>query len=149
MPTWVLHGAPGVGKTYFAEILSQTFFKKALLKINGAEYSMGDRQINKLIGSSVGTVGSEEQRSILTKFVRENPQGGLIVIEEADYLHSDIINFLTNMITDKKFSDGLGIEYDVSNFCHSIEYKYWPRAHDSWRRSANGLGTVSYQKRET
>ena len=116
VPTWVLHGPPGVGKTYFSEILSKVFFKDALLKINGAEYSVGDRQLNKLVGSPVGTVGSEQQRSILTKFIRENPHGGLIVIEEADYLHSDIINFFTNLITDKKFSDGLGIEYDVSKF---------------------------------
>ena len=116
VPTWVLHGPPGVGKTYFSEVLSRVFFKSAMLKINGAEYSVGDRQLNKLIGSPVGTVGSEQQRSILTKFIRENPHGGLIVIEEADYLHSDIINFFTNLITDKRFSDGLGIEYDMSNF---------------------------------
>ena len=116
VPTWVLHGPPGAGKSYFSEILSKVFFKGALLKINAAEYATGGRQISKLIGSPPGTVGSEEQRSILTKFIRENPHGGLIVIEEVDYLHSYIIDFFTNIITDKKFSDGLGIEYDVSKF---------------------------------
>ena len=116
VPTWVFHGPPGAGKTYFAEVLSQVFFKDSLLTINGGEYSVGGRQLSKLIGSPTGTVGSEQQRSVLTRFIKENPHGGVIVIEEADYLDSEIVRFFTNLITDKKFSDGLGIEYDVSKF---------------------------------
>ena len=69
-----------------------------------------------LIGSPVGFVGSEEQRSLLTKFITDHPRGGIIRIEEADYLHQDVIQLLTNMITDRKFTDGIGKEWDMSNF---------------------------------
>lgn len=116
MSAMVVFGPPGGGKSYLAEQLSKHFFNGAMLTINGAEFKNGGLELNKLIGSPVGTVGSEKQRSILTKFIKENPGGGLIKIEEADYLHQDVIQLLTNMITDKKFVDGLGKEWDTSRF---------------------------------
>lgn len=116
VPTWVMHGPPGVGKTYLSEVIAETFFKGAVLKINSVEYSEGGLSLNKLIGSPTGTVGSEEQRSIIAKFLKDNPQGGVMVFEEADYLHSDVLKMLANAITDKKFVDGLGNEYDLSRF---------------------------------
>ncbi|MFL5812614.1 MAG: AAA family ATPase [Bdellovibrionia bacterium] len=116
MTAVVAFGPPGGGKSYGAESVAKHFFNNAMLTINGAEFKNGGLELNKLIGSPVGTVGSEQQRSILTKFIQEHPAGGVIKIEEADYLHHDVVQLLTNMITDKKFTDGLGKEYDASKF---------------------------------
>lgn len=117
MSALVNFGPPGGGKSYGAEMIAKHFFDNAMLTINGAEFtSNGSASINKLIGSTTGYVGSEEQRAILTKFIIDHPQGGVIKIEEADYLHEDVIRLFTNMITDKKFMDGLGKEWNTSKY---------------------------------
>ncbi len=109
-------GPPGAGKSYLAETISEIFFGDALLTLYGGDYKNGGLELNKLIGSPSGTVGSEEQRSVLTKFFAENPNGGVIVLEEGDYVHQDVYQFLTNMITDRKMTDGLGQEWDTSKY---------------------------------
>lgn len=117
MTALVNFGPPGGGKSYGAEMIAKHFFDNAMLTINGAEFSNGGTGAeSKLIGSPTGHVGSEEQRAILTKFIKDNPQGGVIKIEEADYLHQDVIRLFTNMITDKRFMDGLGKEWQTSKF---------------------------------
>lgn len=117
MTALVNFGPPGGGKSYGAEMIAKHFFNKAMLTINGAEFSNGGTGAeSKLIGSPTGHVGSEEQRAILTKFIKDNPQGGVIKIEEADYLHQDVVRLFTNMITDKKFMDGLGKEWETSKY---------------------------------
>lgn len=117
MTAIVNFGPPGGGKSYGAEMIAKHFFDHAMLTINGAEFTAGgSASENKLIGSPTGYVGSEEQRAILTKFIKDNPQGGIIKIEEADYLHQDVIRLFTNMITDKKFMDGLGKEWETSRY---------------------------------
>ena len=109
-------GPPGGGKSFIAEQIAKYFFNGAILVINGGEYKTGDLGINKLIGSPTGTVGSEEQRSPLTKFISENPQGGVIAIEESDYMHQDILQFFTNMISKREFKDGLGQTWKTDKF---------------------------------
>ena len=117
MATWVLLGPSGADKTYFSEIFAEVFFNGALLKINADEYQEQGLALNKLIGFPKRTVGLEEQiRSILIKFIKDNPSGGVIVFEKADYLHPDVFWFLSSMITDKGFQDRLGVFYDTSNF---------------------------------
>jgi ATP-dependent Clp protease ATP-binding subunit ClpA len=111
----VAFGPPGAGKSYGAEKIAEHFFNNAVVTLNGAEYKNGGLELNKLIGSPPGTVGSEDRRSILTKALKENPNGFILKIEEADYLHRDVIQFLTNFISNKKFTDGLGHEWDTSN----------------------------------
>ena len=116
MRAWVLFGPPGGGKSYGAEKIAEHFFGGAMLEIDGSDYKKGGSELNTLKGSPPGYVGSEEQRSILTKFFVDNPNGGIILIEEADALHQDVIQVLTNMITAKKFTDGLGQQYDTSRY---------------------------------
>lgn len=115
MSARVLFGPPGAGKSFAAEKVAEHFFDGATLTINAADYKDGGLGLNKLIGSPTGTVGSEEQRSILTRFMSDNPRG-IIVIEEMDYAHQDLIKFFTNIISDGTFTDGLGKEWDTSQY---------------------------------
>lgn len=116
MMAQVLLGPPGAGKSYLPEVMAKHFFNNKPLVVNLAEYSEGGLSLNKLIGSPTGTVGSEEQRSVLTKYIKDNPRGGIIVFEEADFGHKDVFNFLVDMITSGKFTDGLGQEYKTDRF---------------------------------
>ncbi|MBP9680570.1 MAG: AAA family ATPase [Bacteriovorax sp.] len=116
MTSFVFAGPPGGGKSFLAEQMAEKFFDGALLTINAGELGQGGMAISKLIGSSAGYVGSREQHSILTKFFADNPKGGIIKIEEADYLAHDIIQLFTNMITDRKVMDGLGKEWDTGKY---------------------------------
>lgn len=109
-------GPPGGGKTYLAEMLAKHFYNGSLLPINSGMFSEGDFPLNTLLGSPTGVVGSEEQRGMLPKFVRENPNGGVIVFEEADYLPQQVIDFLIDTITRKEFTDQLGQVWRMDNF---------------------------------
>lgn len=116
MTSFIFAGPPGGGKSFLAEQMAENFFDGALLTINAGELGQGGMAITKLIGSSAGYVGSREQHSILTKFFADNPKGGIIKIEEADYLSHEIIQLFTNMITDRKVMDGLGKEWNTSKY---------------------------------
>ncbi len=115
MTSTIVFGPPGGGKSYGAEQVSQAFFGGKPLELNGADFKKPS-DVTKITGSPPGYVGSEEQRSVFTKFIKENPNGGIILIEEADYIHPDIMELFTNMITSKSFRDGLGVEYDMSKY---------------------------------
>ena len=112
---WIKFGPPGGGKSYGAKEVAKNFFNGALRTLNGADYK-DVQAINKLAGSAPGYVGSEQQRSPITKFLKENPSGGIILFEEVDYIHPDVMEFLTNTITSKKFRDGLGKEWDLGKY---------------------------------
>lgn len=76
----ILAGPPGGGKSYFTDKMAEVFFETKPLVLNGGDYSEGGLGLNKITGSPPGTVGSEQQRSVFTKYIKENPSGGVIVI---------------------------------------------------------------------
>ncbi len=115
IPSLLLMGPPGGGKSFLPIVISDVFFKNTPIVINTAELVSGGMALNKLIGSVSGTKDSREP-GILTKALRSMPQGGLIVFEESDYLPPDLLKFLVNTMTSKKFRDGMGNEYDISKF---------------------------------
>jgi hypothetical protein len=116
MDAELMFGPPGSGKSYVPEKVAEIFFDTKPLILSCAEYSEGGLGLNKMIGSPTGTVGSEEQRSVLTKYIKDHPRGGVIVLEEADLAHQDVFNFLVNWFSSKKFTDGLGQEWNTERF---------------------------------
>ncbi len=115
MTSTIVFGPPGAGKSYGAQKIADAYFDGAVLELNGADFKKPS-DVNKITGSPPGYVGSEQQRSVFTKFIKENPNGGIILIEEADYIHPDIMELFTNMITSKEFRDALGKDYDVGKY---------------------------------
>ena len=116
--TLAVFGPPGAGKSRLVEMIAKHFYgdQKAVLTMNGADFKNGGLEINKLIGSPPGTVGHDEQRSLLTKFIADYPKGGLPVVEEADYLHQDILQFWDNVITKREFPDSMGKTWNLDNY---------------------------------
>lgn len=108
-------GAPGGGKTFAAEQLAKIFFDGAILRLNGADYKEAHAK-SRATGSPPGYVGYKERTSVFTKFFADYPNGGVIKIEEADYLNQDMIQMLVNMISDKEFIDPHGHSWNTSQY---------------------------------
>jgi len=115
MLTQVLLGPPGGGKTYLANVISNRFFNTDALIINMAEYSEGGLSKNTLISSPSGTRDSDEPGRLID-YIRKNPLGGVVILDEADLGHKDILDLFVGMITNKQVSDGLGRVYNTERF---------------------------------
>lgn len=115
MEAYLLMGPPAGGKTFAAELIAEIFFDGAILRMNGAEYK-DENAKNKAIGAPPGYVGFKERVSVFTQFFSDHPEGGVIKVEEADYLNQDMIQILTNMITDKEFVDSYGNTWKTDQY---------------------------------
>jgi len=77
-----LVGTTGTGKTETAKALAKSLYRsesRALVLDMGKIIYEGE--LNNIFGSPAGHVGSQEERAF-EQFLRENPQGGVIVFDE-------------------------------------------------------------------
>jgi ATP-dependent Clp protease ATP-binding subunit ClpC len=107
-------GPTGVGKTWTAKLLADKFFgnEKLILKLDMSEYQESS-SINKLIGSTIGYIGSEEG-GILTEFVRNNPNS-VVLFDEIEKAHKDLSNILLQIMDEGYVTDSLGRKIDFTN----------------------------------
>ncbi len=102
-------GPTGVGKTELAKTVAHTYFgdEKYMLRIDMSEYQHKD-SIVKLIGDSDGTKGH------LTELVRKSPFS-LILLDEIEKAHPDILNLFLQVMDDGRLTDGQGRLIDFTN----------------------------------
>jgi len=103
-------GPTGVGKTELAKILTQIQFgdQKLMLRFDMSEYQ--DKQsIFRFIGSPDGNV-----RGNLTDAVLEKPYS-LILLDEFEKAHPDILNLFLQVFDDGRLTDNLGRTVDFQN----------------------------------
>ena len=107
-------GSTGVGKTYAAKIIAEKFFNKpnSFLQIDMAEY-VDKNSISKLIGTSAGYVGYDEG-GLLSEFVRNNPSS-LILFDEVEKAHPDIVNILLKIMDEGVIIDNFNRKIDFTN----------------------------------
>jgi ATP-dependent Clp protease ATP-binding subunit ClpC len=99
-------GPTSVGKTHTAKKIAKYFFgnEQSFIQINMSEYQ--DKSgINKLIGASVGYIGSD-QGGILTEFVKNNPNC-VVLFDEAEKCDPDILNLLLHLLDEGYVNDNL------------------------------------------
>ncbi|CAM3083347.1 ATP-dependent Clp protease ATP-binding subunit [Leuconostoc rapi] len=100
-------GPTGVGKTELAKQLANEMFgsKEALIRFDMSEY-MEKHAVSKMIGAPAGYVGYEEAGQ-LTEQVRRHPYS-LILIDEAEKAHPDVMNMFLQILDDGRLTDAQG-----------------------------------------
>jgi ATP-dependent Clp protease ATP-binding subunit ClpC len=95
-------GPTGVGKTELAKTVSQVYFgaEDYMVRLDMSEYQQPD-SISKMIGDSTGALG------YLTEAVRKKPFS-LILLDEIEKAHPDILNLFLQLLDDGRLTDGQG-----------------------------------------
>lgn len=103
-------GPPGVGKTELAKILAEIQFgsQNKMIRIDMSLYQTKE-SIYKLIGSPDGQILGE-----LTEAVLQKPYS-LVLLDEFEKAHPDILNIFLTVLGEGKLIDGLGREIDFTN----------------------------------
>lgn len=109
-------GPTGVGKTEVAKTLAYDLFdnEKAMLRFDMSEY-MEKHSVSKLVGAPPGYVGYD-QAGALTEAIRRKPYS-VILFDEIEKAHSDVLNILLQILDDGRLTDGQG---RVVNFKNTI-----------------------------
>lgn len=108
-------GPTGVGKTELAKQLALDMFgtKDAIIRLDMSEYS--DRTaISKLIGTTAGYVGYDDNSNTLTERVRRNPYS-IILLDEIEKADPQVITLLLQVLDDGRLTDGQGNTVNFKN----------------------------------
>ncbi|HEL2737353.1 TPA: ATP-dependent Clp protease ATP-binding subunit [Streptococcus suis] len=108
-------GPTGVGKTELAKQLALDLFgnKEAIIRLDMSEYS--DRTaVSKLIGTTAGYVGYDDNSHTLTERVRRNPYS-IVLLDEIEKADPQVITLLLQVLDDGHLTDGQGNQVNFKN----------------------------------
>ncbi|MGV9378576.1 ATP-dependent Clp protease ATP-binding subunit [Nonomuraea sp. NPDC003707] len=107
-------GPTGVGKTELARALAAALFggEDHMVRVDMSEFQER-HTVSRLIGAPPGYVGYEEAGQ-LTEAVRRRPHG-VILLDEIEKAHPDVMNILLQMLDDGRLTDGQGRTVDFTN----------------------------------
>lgn len=108
-------GPTGVGKTELAKQLALDLFgtKEAMIRLDMSEYS--DRTaVSKLIGTTAGYVGYDDNQHTLTEQIRRNPYA-IILLDEIEKANPQVITLLLQVLDDGHLTDGQGNRVNFKN----------------------------------
>lgn len=101
-------GPTGVGKTELAKTTSEVYFgsENAMVRFDMSEYQ-NQESVSRLIGGN-------GQSGLLTEAIRKTPFT-LLLLDELEKAHSDILNLFLQVMDDGRLTDGLGRTIDFTN----------------------------------
>ncbi|HGQ5474381.1 TPA: AAA family ATPase [Streptococcus pneumoniae] len=108
-------GSTGVGKTELAKQLALDMFgtQDAIIRLDMSEYS--DRTaVSKLIGTTAGYVGYDDNSNTLTERVRRNSYS-IILLDEIEKADPQVITLLLQVLDDGRLTDGQGNTVNFKN----------------------------------
>ncbi|MFZ2992320.1 MAG: AAA family ATPase [Microgenomates group bacterium] len=110
LATFLFLGPTGVGKTETAKALSSIFFgnDSYLTRFDMSLYQSKD-DIKTLVGSL-----ESGQPGLLSKAIRELPYA-VLLLDELEKAHADLINMFLTVIDEGYFTDGFGKRVDCKN----------------------------------
>lgn len=106
-------GPTGTGKTELCRQIAYQFFTpESFLRYDMSEF-MEPHSVSKLIGSPPGYVGYS-QGGCITDKVKNNPFS-VILLDEIEKAHKDVINILLQVMDDGRLTDSTGETVDFRN----------------------------------
>ena len=104
MGTFLFLGPTGVGKTETAKALADIYFggQDKMIRLDMSEFQ-AIADIPRLLGA----ISPVEQQGLLTTPVRENPFA-LVLLDEIEKAHPDILNLLLQVLDEGHITDGQG-----------------------------------------
>lgn len=101
-------GPTGVGKTELAKATAEVYFgnEQAMVRFDMSEYQDAS-SVTRLIGGN-------GQAGLMTEAVRKNPFC-LLLLDELEKAHTDILNLFLQVMDDGRLTDGLGRTIDFTN----------------------------------
>ncbi|MBE6144903.1 MAG: ATP-dependent Clp protease ATP-binding subunit [Firmicutes bacterium] len=99
-------GPTGVGKTKLSKIFaSELVGKNNIIKLDMSEFSES-HSISKIVGASPGYVGYADNKNVLEE-IRNKPYS-VLILDEIEKAHPDIINLLFQILDESKIKDAKG-----------------------------------------
>ena len=110
-------GSTGLGKTELAKQLALEMFgsKENIIRLDMSEYS-DLTAISKLIGTTAGYVGYDDNSNTLTEKVRRSPYS-IVLLDEIEKAHPQVLTLLLQVMDDGRLTDGQG---NVVNFNNTV-----------------------------
>ncbi len=101
-------GPTGVGKTELAKATAEVFFsnESAMVRFDMSEYQE--------LSSVTRLIGGNGQAGLLTEAIRRAPFS-LLLLDELEKAHPDILNLFLQVMDDGRLTDGLGRTVDFTN----------------------------------
>ena len=114
MASFLFVGPSGVGKTELAKSIAQTVFgsRDAYLRVDMSEFRE-QHNASKLLGAPAGYIGYKEQNNF-TDVIRKKPHT-LVLFDEIDKAHPDVLNILFQILDDGQVTDGSGKKINFKN----------------------------------
>ena len=114
LASFLFLGPTGVGKTELSKVTAKTIFDStaSIIRLDMSEY-MEKHSVSKIIGAPPGYLGFESGGQ-LTEAVRKNPYS-LILLDEIEKAHKDILDILLQVLDDGIITDGQGRTISFKN----------------------------------
>jgi ATP-dependent Clp protease ATP-binding subunit ClpB len=112
--SFIFLGTTGVGKTELAKTLAEYLFntEDAMIRFDMSEFQEA-HSVSRLIGSPPGYVGYDEGGQLTEKVSRK--QCSVILFDEIEKAHPDILNILLQVLDDGRLTDNKGRVADFKN----------------------------------